>query len=69
MNIKLISRKRFRDYDVTGYGNIYRAAVPYGIKPGQYFNIYRGESTKNGCLWMGSLDFSLLKLLAIESSN
>lgn len=60
MTTKLVSRKSFRDYDVAGIIDIRRAAVPYGIKVGQLFNIYRGESTKNGCKWMGSLQYSLL---------
>ena len=63
MNTKLVSRKIFRDYDVTGISDIHRAVVPYGIKKGQYFNVYRGESTKNGCKWMGNLQYSLLNFV------
>lgn len=43
LQTKLVSRKRFKDYDVSGISDIHRAAVPYGIKIGEYFNVYRGK--------------------------
>ncbi len=63
MRTKLVSRKLYKGYEVEGYGDIHLAKVPYGIREGDMFNIYRGESTKNGCVWKGNLQHSLLFFL------
>lgn len=63
MTTKLVSRKKFMDYDVSGIGDIHRAAVPYRIKVGEHFNIYRSNCRKNGCKWMGNLQYSLLNFM------
>lgn len=67
VGIKLVSKKLFRDYDISGIKNINRAKVPYRIKVGEIFNIYRGVSTKEGCKWMGNLQYSLVWHLFINS--
>jgi hypothetical protein len=65
---KLVRRKDFMDYDVSGIGKIHRAAVPYGLKKGQIFNIYSAGGLKNGCKWMGDLKYSLLNFVYNESN-
>lgn len=62
--------QKYHDYDITGYGSIYRAKVPFDIQPGDIFNIYLDESTKHGCEWLGTLDKSLNNHLnELENSN
>lgn len=63
MTIKLVQRKHARWYEVSGLSDIRGAKVYYGIKKGEIFNVYRGESTKEGCKWMGDLKYSLLNLI------
>lgn len=59
----------YNDLDIKGYGDIYRAKIPYDIQIGDIFNIYLGESTKNGCEWLGSIDKSLNKHLEYLENN
>lgn len=49
-------------YSVTDCNGIYLAKVPENIKKGDIFNVYCFESTKFGCVWVGDLEDSLIKL-------
>lgn len=60
------SEHGFDDFDVTGHACIRRACVPNGIKPGDHFNVYFGESSKGGCRWDGELISSLQSFIAPE---
>lgn len=60
LRIQLSTKKNgYRDYDINGYGDIRRACVPFKIALGDIFNIYRGKSKKEGCIWLGTLEYSL----------
>lgn len=52
--------KTYKEFYIEGCSNIRRAKVPHNIEMGDTFNIYRGESTKEGCTWKGNLEQSLL---------
>lgn len=52
-------RITYKEFDIKGCSNIHTAKVPNDIKEGDIFNIYRGESTKEGCTWKGDLESSL----------
>lgn len=54
------SAKYYKEYDIAGFADIYRAKVPHNIAKGDIFNIYLGQSTKEGCVWEGDLKSSLL---------
>jgi hypothetical protein len=58
---------QFLDVDIEGCSDIHRAKVPNGIEKGDIFNIYRGESTKEGCEWVGNLEESLIKHIEIKT--
>lgn len=54
MQIRLVSSKRgYHDFDVTDAGSIHRVCVSNNIKHGDIFNIYYGESSKEGGVWLG----------------
>ena len=61
--------KYYSEYKLEGFKDIRRAKVSCNIKIGDIFNIYRGESTKEGCEWRGDLETSLLEHLKLESEN
>jgi len=48
----------FNEYDVT-HPIIHRAKVLHGIKNGDIFNAYYGESSKTGLVWQGTLTQSI----------
>lgn len=52
--------KHYVEFSITGAGDIYRAKLPRNMEIGDIFNIYRGESTKEGCEWLGDLETSIL---------
>ena len=58
--------KHYKEYYIENCSNIHRAKVCHGIKKGDIFNIYRGESRKEGCVWEGDLESSLLNHLKNE---
>jgi hypothetical protein len=50
----------YSDYDVLGHPQgIYRIKILPDLKHGDIFNAYSGESTKNGVVWLGSIEKSL----------
>jgi hypothetical protein len=50
----------YTDYDVLGHPQgIYRIKILPDLKIGDIFNAYSGESTKNGVVWLGSIEKSL----------
>lgn len=53
----------YYDYDVSGYGNIKRACVPFKLDEGDTFNVYIDGGTKVGCEWFGDLHLSLIKMM------
>lgn len=60
---KMTQEAGYDDLDIKGYDIIHRACVPHDITIGDIFNIYLGESTKNGCIYLGTLDQSLSRYL------
>jgi len=55
----------YQDFDIEGHPVIRRACVPNGIKVGEQFNVYHGESAKSGVVWTGTLEASLRKFAAL----
>lgn len=53
----------YKEFEIQNHSDIRRAKVPHNIKKGDIFNIYRGESTKEGCAWEGCLKNSLINHL------
>jgi len=50
----------YSDYDVLGHPQgIYRIKILPDLKVGDTFSAYSGESTKNGVVWLGSIEKSL----------
>ena len=60
------SEHGFQDYDVIGHPTLRRACVPLGIRRGENFNVYHGESSKSGTKWLGNLEMSLAAWSANE---
>ncbi len=56
----------FLDYDVIAHPVLRRAAVPSGIRIGEQFNVYHGESSKSGAVWRGSVNTSLKSWLEAQ---
>lgn len=55
MEITLVSTDHgFHDFDIAGFGNLRRATVSPAIKKGDQFNLFFGESSKVGALWVGN---------------
>ncbi|MGK6342882.1 hypothetical protein ACMGDK_11620 [Chryseobacterium sp. DT-3] len=61
--------KYYTEYDLVGFSDIYRAKVSINIEVGDIFNIYRGESTKEGCEWVGNLEKSLTEHLELKTDD
>lgn len=57
--IEVSSKDGFTDYDVKGLPFVHRCTVGHGIKQGDIFNVYLGESAKLGVKWKGDLQKSL----------
>lgn len=53
------SEHGFDDFDVCNLPHVHRACVGHGIKNGDIFNVYCGESTKLGGVWCGEVVKSL----------
>lgn len=51
--------KNHDDYDIEGLSTIHRAKPIHNMAVGEYFNVYYGESSKNGAKWLGDLESSL----------
>jgi hypothetical protein len=58
----------FLDYDVRNHPTLRRAAVPVGIRIGEQFNVYHGESSKSGATWLGGVEKSLRAWLEVQAS-
>lgn len=64
--VRLISDENgFQDFDIEGHPDLRRACVPNGIKKGERFNVYHGESSKSGAVWTGDLLASLRKFASV----
>lgn len=60
-NIKLHCAERgYHDYTIVDHPTLRRACVPTDIRIGDTFNVYHGESSKSGALWLGDLEESLV---------
>lgn len=58
--VLVCSKYGYGDYDVEGHPQgINRIKVVPGIKRGEMFNVYSGQSTKHGLKWLGSFEASL----------
>jgi len=52
------NKSGYNDYDVFG-NTVYRAKVVFDIEVGDIFNVYIGESSKEGVVWQGDIITSL----------
>jgi hypothetical protein len=69
MQIKLVSTENgLYDFDVIDAGSISRVTVSETIKKGDTFNIYFGESSKEGGIWQGDNGVSGFLTRDLESS-
>lgn len=67
LKIELVSDENQQlDYDVLNHPVLRRAKVPHGIRIGEQFNVYHGESSKGGAVWRGSVEKSLTDWLASQ---
>lgn len=68
-NNELSFGRYFREFNIQGCNDIYKAKVKHGIEVGENFNIYCGESLKSDlCLWVGDLKNSLINHLYFKRS-
>lgn len=63
------SSNGFHDYDVIGHTLLRRVAIPHGIKEGEMFNVYYGESSKAGAVWRGGIEKSLEAWLRLHAQS
>jgi hypothetical protein len=55
------NKRGYNDYDILNHPLIHRAKVVPGLKKGEVFNVYYGESSKMGVAWKGELLLSLIE--------
>ncbi len=69
MQVRLVSTENgFYDFDVTEAGSIKRVTVASDIKQGDMFNVYYGDSSKEGAIWQGKSGVSGYLIGDVERS-
>ncbi len=59
----------FDDYDVIGHSSLRRICVPHTVKRSDRVNVYYGESSKEGALWKGSPEETLIAFAAVAAQR
>ncbi len=66
VSLSQVSRAHgFDDYDVINHPSLRRICVPHTVKRGERVNVYYGESSKEGAVWKGSPEETLIAFAAV----
>ncbi len=70
VSLSMVSRGRgFDDYDVINHPSLRRICVPHTVKRGERVNVYYGESSKEGAVWKGSPEETLIAFAAVAGQR